>query len=64
MKPDTQAADFRNSLAKARDEWMESRDGKQAIEPSILREERLVKYLRNRIGGAFIAGWNARENQQ
>jgi hypothetical protein len=37
--------DLRNDLAKARDKWMEGRDGKRALEPSILRDTKLTRYL-------------------
>lgn len=42
-------------LARARDEWIESEEGKQCAEvPGAYGQ-----YLRNRLVRAFIAGWNA-----
>ena len=51
------AIDLRNPLAKARDEWLESQDGKDCCDG-----EARGQYLRNRLEAAFIAGWTAKEN--
>lgn len=48
--------DLRNDLAKARDAWMASDEGKKA-----LQGEARWQYLSNRLKSAFIAGWNAKE---
>ena len=50
--------DFRSPVAKARDDWMESRQGKAAVDPSILFTPRHAPFLRNRIELAFVAGAN------
>lgn len=41
-------------FAKARDEWLESEEGKEC-----LAGHPAGQYLRNRLVRAFIAGWNA-----
>lgn len=48
-------ADLRNDLAKARDEWMLSVEGRNCSEPLPIN----TFYLRNRLESAFVAGWNA-----
>lgn len=48
--------DIRNALARARDEWMESYEGKRCQADGAHGQ-----YLRNRLALAFIAGWNARD---
>ena len=53
-KPNT---DLRNSLAKARDSWIESHEGKTCAVGNASGI-----YLQNRLECAFIAGWNACEN--
>lgn len=40
-------------IAKARDEWFESKEGIECQDG-----EADGKYLRNRLEAAFIAGWN------
>lgn len=49
--------DLRSLLAKARDEWLESDEGKKCLEGTTYGD-----YLRNRIYTAFIAGWDAHES--
>jgi hypothetical protein len=56
-------ADLRNDLAKARDAWFESAEGKRAVDSTTLPNANAYTYLRNRLESAFIAGWNAKENQ-
>lgn len=56
--------DLRNNLAKARDEWLKSPQGKQMLEQSIVKDNEKLVYLRNRIAAAFIAGWNAKEKDR
>lgn len=46
--------DMRNDIAKARDKWLESEDGKTSAEGYATGQ-----YLKNRLERAFIAGWNA-----
>lgn len=45
---------MKSKLAKARDEWLQSKEGKKC---SIGKTH--GQYLRNRIKRAFIAGWDA-----
>lgn len=53
--------DLRNDLAKARDKWLASVEGKRALEPSGLHVPKgLAQYLHNRIESAFVAGWKAK----
>lgn len=47
---------MKSELAKARDRWLESEDGKECC-----RAMAQGQYLRNRIERAFIAGWDACE---
>ena len=49
-------SDFRSPLAKARDKFMESDDGKRLCEPSLLRGTHESQYLRNRIERAWLLG--------
>lgn len=52
--------DLRNNLAKARDEWLESKEGKSCTDgSSIYLPTGQSQYLRNRIEMAFIAGAEA-----
>jgi hypothetical protein len=54
----------RHPLAIARDEFLESDEGKRICQLSTLlgpNVEESQRYFRNRIEAAFIAGWNARE---
>ena len=55
-KPKAKFKDLRNPLAKARDRWLESKEGIACCE---CRAE--GQYLRNRLESAFISGWNACE---
>ena len=56
-------SDLRNPVAKARDNFMLSAEGKRLCEPEGLYvPSRMKRYLCNRIESAFIAGWNAKEN--
>lgn len=48
--------DLRNPTAKARDEWLESEEGKEVMEESILRSESQKQFLKNRLERAFLAG--------
>lgn len=50
-------SDIRNPLAKARDDWMFSEEGKQCACGTTSGQ-----YLRNRLEAAFVAGWNACES--
>lgn len=59
----TRERDMRNALAKARDEWFDSDEGKSCVDPRTLRAPASQwSYLHNRLERAFIAGWNARDN--
>jgi len=51
--------DYRNDLAKARDKWLNSKEGLKAGEG-----ETSGQFLRNRLERAFIAGWKAAEDSQ
>ena len=56
--------DVRSSLAKARDHWLESADGKKCCDPLTLKAPADARqYLENRLVGAWIAGaaWAERE---
>lgn len=53
------ARDLRNDLAKARDAWLESSEGRICCSGYPGGE-----YLRNRLVAAFIAGWNARSGTE
>ena len=53
----------RSPLAEARDQWLESDDGKKASNPATLAPlETCQQYLENRLAEAFLAGakWAAR----
>jgi len=50
-------ADQRSHLAKTRDDWFESDEGKKCCEGQAFRQ-----YLKNRLELAFIAGYDARAN--
>jgi len=50
--------DMRSPLAKARDKWFDSQDGKACQEGATQGQ-----YLRNRLEQAFIAGWEACEKK-
>ena len=51
--------DSRNRIAKARDDWFETEDGKRAL----AKVEGLdSQYLQNRLESAFLAGYHAAEN--
>jgi hypothetical protein len=43
-------------IAKERDAWFENKDGKICLDESILKSPEMVKYLRNRLEQAFLAG--------
>ena len=49
-------SDFRSPLAKARDKFMESPEGKSLCEPSILFSPHHSQFLRNRIERAWLLG--------
>lgn len=58
-------SDLRNSLAKARDDFLKSFQGKACIDPTTLGvDPKQRRYLINRIELAFIAGWNAAKAEQ
>jgi ABC-type uncharacterized transport system auxiliary subunit len=61
MKTKT-VTDFRSPLAKARDQWMQSKEGLSVLEPSILKSSDVSQFLANRIEIAFLAGasWGQR----
>ena len=48
--------DFRSQLAKARDEWFESEEGKRAMEDHILYSPTHARFLKDRLETAFLAG--------
>lgn len=45
---------MKSKLAKARDKWLQSKDGEECS-----TGQTSGQYLRNRVERAFIAGWNA-----
>ena len=47
---------MKSELAKARDKWLNSEEGKKCCEGTTAGQ-----YLQNRLELAFIAGWDARE---
>jgi hypothetical protein len=51
--------DLQTPFALARDQWLESDEGKKCGEGMTSG-----KYLENRLFYAFVAGWNAREKQE
>jgi hypothetical protein len=51
--------DLRTPIALARDQWLESDEGKRCSEGTTSG-----KGLENRLMCAFVAGWNAREKQE
>lgn len=58
-------ADLRNDLAKARDAWFESAEGRQVADGrgiGVHADDEF--YLRNRLELAFLAGWEARERTE
>lgn len=58
-------ADLRNDLAKALDDWFESKSGKEASWGATMGlSGYLEQYLRNRLRRAFVAGWEARERTE
>ena len=58
-------SDLRSLGAKARDAFIESREGKSYCDPvTIGARPGEWQYLKNRIEAAFIAGWNACEKIQ
>ena len=48
--------DLRSPLAKARDEWLESDEGKRCRDAIILSSPHVTQYLENRLVLAFLAG--------
>jgi hypothetical protein len=62
MPPAKDKPDRRSPLAKARDDWMESDDGKKCLETSILFKTSDRRYLlKYRLEMAFIAGANCKK---
>ena len=53
--------DFRSKLAKARDEFLESDEGKMMLQTNILSNPNQKFFLENRLVVAFVAGWNAKK---
>lgn len=54
-------SDLRSSLAKARDDFLDSEAGRDLCDSRNLPATAFSQYLRNRLEQAFIAGWNARD---
>ena len=50
---------MKSELAKARDKWLGSKDGKECCGGTTRGQ-----YLQNRLERAFIAGWDACEQSQ
>jgi hypothetical protein len=53
--------DLRSPLAKARDEFLDSDNGRDMCDSRNLPQTAFSQYLRNRLAEAFVAGWNARD---
>jgi len=51
--------DHISPLAKARDEWLDSKEGEIAQSVNILYDSNQRVFLENRLIMAFIAGWDA-----
>ena len=49
---------MKSALAKARDKWLASDEGKKCCEG-----QASGRFLRNRLVEAFIAGWDVRERK-
>lgn len=50
--------DKKSPLAFFRDQWFESNEGKSCLEPSILKNPEYVRFLKNRLEMAYLAGAN------
>lgn len=48
--------DHRSPLARARDDWFESEEGKKALGVTILLNPEQQEFLKNRLETAFLAG--------
>jgi hypothetical protein len=48
--------DTKSPLAKARDKWMRSKEGRDCLDNGILFSPNHGPYLKNRLERAFIAG--------
>lgn len=53
-------SDLRSPLAKARDDYLDSDEGRDMCDTRNLPPTAFSQYLRNRLEKAFIAGWDAR----
>jgi len=56
--------DLRNNKARARDKWMESAEAKRLIKISTQPDEFNSQFARNRLEAAFIAGWDAAQQDK
>lgn len=52
---------YTSPLAKARDKWLESLEGRSCLDKSILLMPESLQYLKNRLERAFAAGAIAQE---
>jgi hypothetical protein len=52
---------MKSPLAKARDKWFRSEDGKRCLTDSILIHSKYRRYLKYRLECAFLAGAQAHE---
>ena len=55
-KTPTGPSDLRSPIARARDLWLASGEGRKLCDPAILRDPSHKQYLQNRIELAFLAG--------
>ena len=51
----------KSQLAIARDDWFDSTQGKIALDTAILRSAADIRFLRNRLELAFLAGAKAQK---
>ncbi|PCI54178.1 MAG: hypothetical protein COB36_10840 [Alphaproteobacteria bacterium] len=51
--------DNRSELAIKRDEWFVSDEGQKCMSLSLMYEDNVAKFLRNRLEAAFLAGAEA-----
>lgn len=56
-------SDIRSPLSKARDEWLDSKEGQLALDAGTLGMNNPKYYMRNRLEKAFHAGANWKERK-
>jgi hypothetical protein len=60
----TASNDLRSPLARARDKWLASEEGKRCLDTGILWSPHQTQYLENRLVTAFLAGAKWAEGQR